>query len=211
MIKDLIRIILNDYENVRDHIVFGFNVMGIKLIKGKLNPQSYVLTPISNALAKSGYKVYTHTLGVNLSRLPESISKDIMKCIPWCSTICKPKYRERCLERETETEIDAFVFDSEKEACVIEHASNIGGLCWDMVKVYKFITSRKGFSSCLFLTWLDINNEEHKKTAEVTVSLGKMLFDELIGKENWSIIYITYEVKEEKVLLTKTFYHKELN
>ena len=205
----MVHIITDNYEYVLNHIVFGLNVMGKQLVKGKFNWQSYVLTPVSNLLAKSGYKVYTHILGLNLPKLPESISEDVKKCVPWCSTKCNPKYRKRCLEKETETEIDAFVFGSEEEACVIEHASEIGDLCWDMVKVYKFVTSRKGFSSCLFLTWADINNEEHTKIAEATISLGKMLFDGLLGKENWSIIYITYEVKGGNVLLTKTFYCKD--
>ena len=183
--------------------------MGKELVKGKLNWQSYVLTPISNILAKSGYKVYTHILGVNLPKLPKSISEDVKKCLQgWCNT-CDPKYRKRCLEKETQTEIDALVFGSDKEACVIEHATEIGELCWDMVKVYKFITSQKGFSSCLFLTWADIHKEEHTKIVEVTTSLGKTLFDELIGKENWSIIYITYEVKDGDVFLTKTFHYKD--
>ena len=202
----MVHIISDNYEDVLDHIIFGFNIMSKDLVKGKLNWQSYVLTPVTNLLAKSGYKGYTHILGVKLPKLPESISEDVKRRIPWCSTKCNLKYRKRCLEKETETEIDAFVFGSKKKACVIEHATEIGGLCWDMVKVYKFMTSRKGFSSCLFLTWADINNEEHTEITELTMSLGKMLFDELIGKENWSIIYITYEMKEGNVLLNKKFY-----
>jgi len=196
MMKDIVRIISADYGNILNHILFGFNVIEKKPVVKRLNRQAYVLTPISSLLAKSGYKVYTHILGVSLPRLPESMLGKIEKCIPWCSTKCNFKYRQRCREKETKTEIDAFVFNDEKEACVIEHASEIGSLCWDMVKVYKFLTSQKDFSSCLFLTWLDMQNEEHAKILDATRNLGKMLFDELIGKKNWSTLYITYKIEE---------------
>lgn len=205
VIDDIVRIIRADYTNILDHVNFGLDVVNKKLVEGKTNWQSYVLTPVSNTLAKSGYKVYTHILGVSVAKLPESILENVKKGVEWCDTCNDIK---GCLEEEAETEIDAFVFgDNEEKACVIEHASDIGSLCWDMVKLCKFITSRKGFSSCLFLTWVDTNDTDHRKMMDVTTSLGKILFDNLIGSENWEIIYIPY-VEEENFLFNKTFYTK---
>jgi len=195
MIDDLLRIIDDNNEDIVDQVTKGFNVVK-KLGRFMTNRQCYILTPISTLLAKSGYGVYTHILGAYLPKLPTKISEEVKSIVSWCkSPPCAPKFTDRCLNKATSSEIDALVL-SDADICAIEHASEIGALCWDMVKLYKLVTSRKGISACLFLTWYDVKSDEHSRFAETLLRLGKMLFDNSIGKEKWAVIYIPYSIEK---------------
>ena len=197
MLEHILTILEENKEDLKSQVVDGFHIIRKTFGKMRENWQSYVLTPVSIILGKSDYRVYTHIQGVRIPRIPPAVSESIREIVPWCETTCNPRYRERCLVRTTISEIDAIVIKN-SNVCYMEHATKLGGLCWDMVKLFK-VTSSQDSTACLFLTWYDLYDEKHKESANILINLGKRLFDSTIGEDNWAILFLPFSV-ENKVL-----------
>ena len=197
MLEPILTILEENKESLKSQIVDGFHVIRKTFGKMRENWQSYVLTPVSNILGKSDYSVYTHIQGVRIPRIPPPVSESIKEIVPWCETTCNPRYRERCLEKITTSEIDSIIVKN-SNVCFMEHATNLGGLCWDIVKLFK-ISSLQGSTACLFLTWYDLNDEKYKEYSNILINLGKGLFDNAIGEDNWAILFLPFSI-ENKVL-----------
>ena len=195
LLEDILRILKESKEDLNSQVVDGFQIIRKTFGKMRENWQSYVLTPISIVLGKSDYQVYTHVLGVKIPRIEAETSKRIKEIIPWCETTCNPKYKARCLERSTTSEIDSIIVKNSK-VCFMEHARNLGGLCWDMVKLFK-ISASQDATSCLFFTWYDLHDAMHREYADNLTNLGKMLFNDTIGENNWATVYLPYLIENQ--------------
>jgi len=205
VLDNVLQIIDHDKEKFLEEAIKGFSLIE-KLRKTRKNWQSCILTPVITILANSGYSVYTNILGVRLPKLQTNVAENVKNIVSWCkSPPCSPRYRDRCLNKDTTSEIDAVV-TKDDNICAIEHASYISALCWDMVKLYKLASSRNDISACLFLTWLDTSDEEDERYAESLVRLGNMLFNSSIGKDKWAIGYVLYYPEPK----TTTYYISSL-
>lgn len=207
MLEHILTILEENKESLESEIVDGFNIIRKTFGKMRENWQSYVLTPVSIILGRSNYHIYAHVTGVRIPKIPVAVSESIREIVPWCETTCNQRYRERCLVRTTISEIDAIIMKN-KNVCFLEHATKLGGLCWDMVKLFK-ISSSQSSTACLFLTWYDPYDERHKEYATILMNLGKRLFSSTIGEDNWAIIFIPFSVENGVLsVYDLEFHHK---
>lgn len=210
LLKHILKILEENTESLQSQAVDGFQVIRKTFGRMRENWQSYVLTPVSIILGKSNYSVYTHISGVRIPSIPTAVSDRIKEIVPWCETTCDPKYRKRCLAINTISEIDAIVI-KDLDVCFMEHSAKLGGLCWDIVKLFKLSTSQDS-TACLFLTWYDLYDQKHKEYASILINLGKSLFNSTIGEDNWAILFLPFSVENEvlSVYVPQSYYKNRL-
>ena len=197
MLNEILEVVDANNEQLTSEVVNGFNIVNNTFSKVRKNWQSYVLTPFISLLRKSGFHAYTHIQGVKIPAIPHDYYDVIQRIVPFCNSECNQKYRERCLEKSTTSEIDALVI-RDTNVCLIEHATNVGGLCWDIVKLFKLSYYNK-INSCLFMTWYNTEDESHLENSKMIINLGENIFNPNLGEKNWAIIFLPYFIEEESL------------